>query len=406
MKQPCRAPITSRALAVGLSCLWGVACGGERGVSGPDTTNRAVYIDSTRSAFASLSSGDDSTYVYPICWTDAPVSNPKASSGGSSVIVGQLAACSITWSSTPQNYHDTAQTQTVTMTLSKGLKQLRFRGVGAYDCRGTFGTVTAFNSAGTALVTKDLEIHFPEDCGIDELTGWVIADLVSTQEMVRFEVTVPNPTSWMLPPPWDQVAYLTAIYHVEFVEPCPPTGDNRLDSPEIRAALRDALLKSRPDSTPGTGKKKERGGIIWQRQDGTFFATLVDPPSAVLTECSYRMLVVPGPPELGASGVASYHTHPSATNEDTYECQTPPGSPPLAQTLGDGKLVPKALPNSNGGGSVTDWRSATVQGIDAFVINKDGFVWKLDSNTPQPQWANNTNKWDWKNAAILGCFIP
>jgi hypothetical protein len=236
----------------------------------------------------------------------------------------------------------------------------------------------------------------------------VIAEFESAQEIVRFSVTAPNPTVWQLPnPPYDNITgRLTAVYDVTFVDPCPPTGDPRLDSKDIRTAMRDALLKSRPDSTPGTGKKKERGGIIWQRTDGTFFAALVDPPNSVLTECSFTILVVPQPPEPGATGVAGYHTHPSATNEDVYQCQAPSGQPPYAQTLNDGNIVPTAVPNTNGGGSPSDWLTANNQGFDAFVINKDGFVWKLPNTTPQSQWPNNTHKYTWKNVAIQGCFIP
>ena len=88
--------------------------------------------------------------------------------------------------------------------------------------------------------------------------------------------------------------------------------------------------------------------------------------------------------------MAVYHTDPSGTNEPTYGCSSK-GGKPQAQTLNDGLPVPKALPNSNGGGSPSDWGAAN-QGFPPYVINKDGFLWRLDPDVPEQDRRKNRNK--------------
>jgi hypothetical protein len=191
--------------------------------------------------------------------------------------------------------------------------------------------------------------------------------------------------------------------------PLDPEGYGPLDRKEVRDALINELGLSNPNATPGTGVKKERGGIIWQRVggDGSFFATVVTDPLLVSsTECAWSISGQPPPPEPGATPIGLFHTHPHGNGEDVYECAPPPNymGPPYAQYLGQpGAIIPAATPDKNGGGSDSDWDVATTSGFRQYVINKDGRIHRLDPNTPLNQRKNNGNKWEWKNPTTPGC---
>lgn len=186
--------------------------------------------------------------------------------------------------------------------------------------------------------------------------------------------------------------------------PLDPSGSAPLDTREVTDTLLKALTLSNPNATPGTGVKKEVGGIIWQRVggDGTFFAQIVtDPLLVTATECSWIISGQPPAPEPMAHPVAIFHTHPSSTGEDIYECVAQPNQQPLAQYLGDAKPVPKATPDLNGGGSPDDWNAANTW--PQYIINKDGRIYRLDAGTPLNQQKNNLNRWEWKKPKVAGC---
>jgi hypothetical protein len=204
----------------------------------------------------------------------------------------------------------------------------------------------------------------------------------------------------LIPAANDYVSYDAEVV----VAPCPPSNDANLESEAVRDSLMDVLSRSNPNAAPGS--RLERGGVIWERQDGTRFATEVGPPWATQSECGYSSSVAGMPlPEPNVVGVAYFHTHPHNTGEPVYQCQAPPGQPPYSQFPGDGKIVPTATPNANGGLSNADWTAAN-QGFPVYAITKAGMVYRGDPNTPVNQRASNPNKWKWNDPAHPGCFVP
>jgi hypothetical protein len=188
---------------------------------------------------------------------------------------------------------------------------------------------------------------------------------------------------------------------------CPPTGDPIIDTPEVQNALKAALAHSNPGGIPGTGAKLEHGGFIWQRPNGTFVATEnTDPNHFIATECTYAFTGQPMAPDSGDFVVALYHTHPSSSGEKAYQCVAPSGQPPYAQFPGDGKYVPRADPDADGGGSPADWKSANNDPDIAlnYIINRDGRVYKLVRGTGLNSHVNAMNKWEWMKPQIAGCM--
>lgn len=181
------------------------------------------------------------------------------------------------------------------------------------------------------------------------------------------------------------------------VIPCDSTGDPRLDSPEFRKGLIDAMNASNPDSAPGTGARHEVPGIFYQRLDDSsyFFVPYPDPNA---TECHADLGSHPVP--AGTLEAGSGHTHPSATGDDVYGCG-PIGGVPQAQTPNDGKPVPKAMPFGNGGGSNADWDVAS-QGFPVYTLKKEGGLARLDPNTSPADRASNPHRWKRDGDSI--CF--
>jgi len=213
-------------------------------------------------------------------------------------------------------------------------------------------------------------------------------------------------------PPGGGFYALSGSSTITVTEFCPPSQDQwvapadgrtyrPLDDPAIRQAFEDAMVASNPDSLPGTGKRKETGGIIWRMPDGSIKATLVPDPNA--TECHTDPFTQMDSvkPDPQAIPLASYHTHPSYDGEDIYGCSPTPTGQRLAQRLGDGLPVPAAAPNDSaaGGGSPADWAS-TASG-PAYTITKNNVVYRLDPNVPRAQRGNNRNRWIRRN--LLGC---
>lgn len=182
-----------------------------------------------------------------------------------------------------------------------------------------------------------------------------------------------------------------------------------MDSESVRDSLVAILQRSNPDSAPGSGHKLERGGVIWRRSDGTFFASEVGPPAASQNECTYD-LFDPGaiqPPEANLVGIAFFHTHPRVGNEPAYGCPSLPGQPRFSQFPGEPGTIGPAIstPDANGGGSPGDWAKASGTDTPQYTINNAGSVWRLDPGVSVAQRAQNTNRWRWR-PAYPGCFLP
>jgi hypothetical protein len=195
--------------------------------------------------------------------------------------------------------------------------------------------------------------------------------------------------------------YNDVIISVQVVFHCPPTADSVLNNTAVLDALKDAMIRSEPFATPGSGLKKEYAGLIWRAPDGHLWTQLVYDPNA--TECNFPMQTLSNaagitPPD-SSEVVSFFHTHPSVDNEPTYGCVN------WAQTPNDGKKVAHALPDDpqSGGGSPGDW--AGLSSYSAYVITKSNHVYRLD-----PQWANNRsqnpNKWNLQGLHQCPVLMP
>lgn len=297
------------------------------------------------------------------------------------------------------------QPQAITINLTGPVGQLSVVGNGAIECSGNYGQLIAYDANGNMLASAPLELIDPTDCSPpwlpDNITyGAKGTVTVPVGIIARVVITPFSPL--YLPGGYNAIQTYDVSLAEGTVAPCDSTGDPILDAPNIVPSLQNALKQSNPDATPGTGAKKEQAGAIFRRPDGTYFTFAALDPNA--TECHFdftKISLAPPVADSGAILVGIYHTHPSGTNEKTYGCRPIDGKP-QAQTLNDGLPVPRARPNTNGGGSPADWDAAN-QVSPQYVINKDGFLWRLDPNVPERDRRKNPNKWNWKKAPP-GCL--
>ncbi len=169
---------------------------------------------------------------------------------------------------------------------------------------------------------------------------------------------------------------------------CPPSGDNVLDSKQVRDAIYNAFANS---GTPPNFI--EHGGDIYKMTDGTYKAFPRSDPTA--SACTYSTISPANEPPLpfGAqSRWAYFHSH------------APEGS----YVVGCWDAATGTMTNGNtnnqptGGLSPGDWGAASSQGF--FVYAYDGTrVWRGDIGVNSALWKKNPNKW--KHDA-KGCFIP
>jgi hypothetical protein len=192
--------------------------------------------------------------------------------------------------------------------------------------------------------------------------------------------------------------YNDVVISVQVVFHCPPTTDSILDIDSVRLGFTDAMIRSNPNATPGTGQKREHGGLIWKAPDGHYYTQLVFDPNA--TECTYNTSVLvaaaANPPIPSSQMMAMFHTHPSKNFETTYGC------PQWAQTPNDGKIPARAFPDdpTSGGGSPGDW--SQLFGFSMYVITKTDRIYRLDPEwIANPGW--NPNKWN--IAGLHGCPV-
>lgn len=174
-----------------------------------------------------------------------------------------------------------------------------------------------------------------------------------------------------------------------------------LNDDSVRLGFSDALIRSNPNATPGSGLKQEYGGLIWRAPDGHLYTQLVYDPDA--TECTFdtnRLVDAAAFPPIDSSNViAMFHTHPSANFEPTYGC------PSWAQTPGDGKQPAPAGPDNPaaGGGSDADWKQ--LFGYQMYVITKTNRIYRLDEQWKSNR-SRNPNKWDISGSHGCPVLIP
>jgi hypothetical protein len=178
---------------------------------------------------------------------------------------------------------------------------------------------------------------------------------------------------------------------------CPPSGDPVLDSRAVREQLIRDLAAGNPDALPERMVTKELGGALW-KVDGVVVTQRV--PN-LATKCLWlptaHTNVLANPPAPGATFKAYYHTHSTRTGNNTYGCL-----PPYSQRPGDGRQVPKAANQSNGGGSPADWQFSTDRTAPVYVINAEDEVYRLDPFTAAADQPVNLNAW--KVDRATSCF--
>jgi hypothetical protein len=308
-------------------------------------------------------------------------------------ISGPVEACLTKYFATPHHYHygrddPTYYVDPVTLTFSQPVYSLVIDADGNYPCNSTdLGHTTAYNAAGTLVYSGAFVIETPEQqCGADLNYGRLVDTVRSTSPIKSVTITAASPIAWELPPPWFPMqGYLLMVYNViAYESPCPPLAEQVLNDPAVRAGLLQALAASRP--TPDGVNRREHGGYVYLRDDGTPFLT--EEMQSGFSECKSNLL---GPllvPQIAGAHFAGYwHTHPNKENEPVYSASCKGKVANSSQTALAGPR------EKNGGGSEDDWGWANQYGQPMYVINLGEHVFRLDPGTATGEQKNNPNKW-------------
>ena len=172
---------------------------------------------------------------------------------------------------------------------------------------------------------------------------------------------------------------LTASSHVSVI-PC-LTGDSILDDSRIRKDLNDALNATNLTGSPWD--RRERGGMRFQRPDGTIVDTLFDVgPNDGPCSFDFASRQVNGVP------LVVWHSHPFTPEDPTDPLPFDPTQTPrsnCAPLANAKRLLPGQVYTAKRGPSIPN----DVQGgIPSIVIEKNGSVWMGhpdQSVTPYPR---------------------
>ena len=172
---------------------------------------------------------------------------------------------------------------------------------------------------------------------------------------------------------------LTASSHVSVI-PC-LTGDSILDDSRIRKDLNDALNATNLTGSPWD--RRERGGMRFQRPDGTIVDTLFDVgPNDGPCSFDFASRQVNGVP------LVVWHSHPFTPEDPTDPLPFDPTQTPRSNCLplaNAKRLLPGQVYTAKRGPSIPN----DVQGgIPSIVIEKNGSVWMGhpdQSVTPYPR---------------------
>lgn len=228
---------------------------------------------------------------------------------------------------------------------------------------------------------------------------------VPLRSITRVEIEHMVPMEWEeeLGPPGGTATRLGwAAYNIHFIEypECPPASEPSTGAFEpvlSDAGLRRDLLRelelSRPNPN-GIGRV-ERGGWIYRRDDGSYFALYVD-PSSPPSDCGFT--IGSPPPIAGAQPVAPWHTHPSESRERYYTC---PGLAEFPNMF--------ANPLGGGGGSSKDWEVPNrpeMMGAPLYVIAQSGQINRLDAGVlDEASRLANANRWTFDRAHPNVCAV-
>lgn len=180
------------------------------------------------------------------------------------------------------------------------------------------------------------------------------------------------------------------------VNPCPPTGDPRLDNPDFRDSLRTIINEARADPN-----HTERGWRWWRNGPEVSHRW----ERAPVTFADNCRRIGPGPGG-GTSEFLDAHGHTHGYN------------PGAIITCVDAQGVPYTViyrPVAGGGGSPEDWGTVDTYNnalgsganppnpaIPGYTVDPTT-VWRLDPNTAAGNRRNNPNHW---TPQPNGCYVP
>jgi hypothetical protein len=209
-------------------------------------------------------------------------------------------------------------------------------------------------------------------------------DYPQCRRLMTCDLTLPSLSAYAAVdyevPSGDRSVFLTGTSDTLHLFNC-PTGDPWLDSPSVRDVLLQALFEGNANAVDRS-TRRERGGYIVQRPDGTYEAIL-EPVTALDTPCSRATAPPP------TSAVATFHIHPFL---------------PRVNGTG-GELLPTncgRLANFHYGAgphgifSARDWKNALEFGKRAIVIDRSRVYAMTALTADSTNWAQNvrTNGWN------------
>lgn len=196
-----------------------------------------------------------------------------------------------------------------TVTFSKPVSGLVVEGNGAYDCRGSYGGVTATTVSGQSVSVSFIN-PFPGDCGTDEISGTLLAAIPSVQGVTTAIITSMSPATFELPDPWrGYFGNSYATYHLSFERfpSCAPTGDTVLDAPDAKKVMDSLLALS--NVTEELAARRERYAVAWENLSTGTIRFEINPREG--SRCGIYVVVPPDTPQERVAGIV--HTHPHTT---------------------------------------------------------------------------------------------
>jgi hypothetical protein len=177
----------------------------------------------------------------------------------------------------------------------------------------------------------------------------------------------------------------TATARVE-VLPCAATGDSILDSPEVRQVMFSELAAGMKPSA-SSGNRRERGGLIYRRPDGSFVALPI--PNTETNSCSYTE-ATPNPlVDPSWVRLVQWHTHPYKRTDRIYNCPRVP----------DGVRTPKPGP------STPDMmRARLARNQESYMVDGDGEVWRYNWPPLDPLHPEHQRARTWTRSAGSICL--
>jgi len=248
----------------------------------------------------------------------------------------------------------------ITVTFSKPVYQLIVTHGGAFQCSGTYGSVTRYNTQGRQVEQSDFTLYYPEDCGADNVTCCAVDTLHFPGGIAQLLITPPQPWSWVAcdPPDWCQEGHTYTGLAYSFYEQRPPTadscltGDELLDQLAMRDMLKAAWDSSNADDIPAN--RRETPGYLFEDSTGNLVHRLYQHP-ATDTPCESSVPPLSALPDIP---LANGHTHPFAPRDTLF--------PPIC-----GFTTPQIYDTvTYGGASKPDIEGLRSDGLPFYIVDK------------------------------------